>query len=157
MNNKERVKNWRKIFQEKNPEGYLKWKKESREKFCFGKSKEKLSALFGKKCNICGITKKELEIHHKDGSGASKKANEKNNDLSNLQILCRKCHRQEDARRIQEERKGMWSLHYANCVVCKKTDSKYISFGLCNKCYQKTRRKYKTEYWNKHYKKSKNN
>jgi len=40
------------------------------------------------KCNICGYNTfiKVLEVHHIDG-------NRKNNELSNLEILCPSCHK----------------------------------------------------------------
>jgi len=38
-----------------------------------------------KKCSMCGESKKRILIHHKD-------ENRKNNDKSNLQAVCDKCH-----------------------------------------------------------------
>jgi len=48
-------------------------------------AREILIKLLGGKCEICGSTE-NLELHHKD-------RNPKNNDPSNIQLLCRKCHR----------------------------------------------------------------
>jgi hypothetical protein len=37
-------------------------------------------------CNNCGTTEHQLDIHHKDG-------NVSNNEINNLVILCRSCHK----------------------------------------------------------------
>jgi len=147
---KKGTKRW--IFKMKNeqPEKYKQLKKNQQERHHFGRTREELFALLGNKCDICGKIGK-LDIHHIDGKGTKYKHEEKNNNLNNLQVLCKKCCRREDARRINEKRKDMWTLHYSECVICKKTDSKHVSFGICNRCYQKTRRRYKREYWRKHY------
>ena len=42
---------------------------------------------YGKVCNRCGSLK-NIVVHHKD-------RNRKNNDLSNLEVLCKKCHQLE--------------------------------------------------------------
>jgi len=48
--------------------------------------KLRLIASRGEKCERCGYRKKEiLNVHHKD-------KNKKNNDLSNLELLCPNCH-----------------------------------------------------------------
>lgn len=48
---------------------------------------------FSKKCTICG-SEYDLTIHHKDGQGRNylEKRLSMNNDISNLVILCRRCH-----------------------------------------------------------------
>jgi len=46
---------------------------------------EILVTLLGGSCSICGSTE-NLELHHIDN-------NRENNDLSNIQLLCRNCHR----------------------------------------------------------------
>ena len=45
------------------------------------------------KCVFCG-SKKNLTIHHKDNNGIHKmeKGLPMNNNIDNLEILCRKCH-----------------------------------------------------------------
>jgi len=39
----------------------------------------------GGKCSVCSTTE-TLQIHHKDG-------NAENNELSNFELLCRECHK----------------------------------------------------------------
>lgn len=57
---------------------------------------EKALAVFekyNKKCDICGSSY-DLTIHHIDGNGRHKweRGLPENNDIDNLQILCRRCH-----------------------------------------------------------------
>lgn len=55
---------------------------------------------YNKECNICQ-SKKNLTIHHKDSKGRhynEKTGNKMNNELSNLELLCRKCHGAVDGR-----------------------------------------------------------
>jgi len=54
----------------------------------------------GYKCTICESTER-LEVHHKDGRGRGK--DEPNNDMSNLQTLCAKCHGE-----ITNQNMGRW-------------------------------------------------
>jgi hypothetical protein len=42
---------------------------------------------YGKVCNRCG-SENEIVVHHKD-------RNRKNNDITNLEVLCKKCHQHE--------------------------------------------------------------
>ncbi len=62
----------------------------------FGKGKnggyaswQKWRAQAGDACELCGVTHRRLESSHKDG-------NRKNNDWSNLQLVCPSCHRKYD-------------------------------------------------------------
>lgn len=41
---------------------------------------------YGKRCQICGSTK-NIMVHHKDG-------NRTHNELSNLKVICWRCHEQ---------------------------------------------------------------
>lgn len=51
--------------------------------------KLRVFALKGEKCERCGYDKKEiLNVHHRD-------RDKKNNDLSNLELLCPNCHAEE--------------------------------------------------------------
>ena len=62
-------------------------------------------------CEICG-SDQNVDVHHIDG-------NPQNNDLSNLQRLCRKCH---------------YRIHnpVKKCSICGE---KVKGYGLCNKHY----------------------
>lgn len=64
-------------------------------------------------CEICG-SEKNVDVHHKDG-------NPKNNDLSNLQRLCRSCH--VAAHRTRKP-----------CLIC---GDKVKGLGYCDKHYQR--------------------
>lgn len=63
------------------------------------------------KCEICG-SKENLDVHHKDN-------NWNNNNLDNLECLCRSCHSKE------HKPKGV-------CVICGEPQKGY---GYCNKHY----------------------
>lgn len=43
---------------------------------------------------------------------------------------------------------------HRRCKKCKSADRPYYSKGYCAPCYETTRRKYKAEYWMKHYSKT---
>ena len=64
-------------------------------------------------CEICG-SEKNVDVHHKDG-------NPQNNELSNLQRLCRSCHMKAHKQR-----------HY--CSICGKPVKGY---GYCYKHYMR--------------------
>lgn len=52
-------------------------------------TKRRLIAARGRRCERCGYSKTEiLNVHHKD-------RNRKNNDLSNLELICPNCHSEE--------------------------------------------------------------
>lgn len=85
------------------------------------------------KCAKCGSTK-NLDIDHKDG-------NRKNNNRSNLRVLCRSCHRKmhdggshasivSTACRIIEDPKSDASLAIAKSH--KNSDLMYVEFILCH-------------------------
>lgn len=62
-------------------------------------------------CEICG-SEKNVDVHHKDG-------NPWNNDITNLQRLCRSCH--------------IKAHHHAKtCSIC---GAKVKGYGYCNKHY----------------------
>ncbi len=145
------VKKWRKNFKKRDLEGYKKRKKLLQEKYYFGKTRREIFGILGEICCLCG-KKEKLDIHHIDGKGTRFiRVKDKNNNINNLCVLCRKCHIKEEFKRIKKERGTGWSLKYKYCVICKKTESKHAAFGICNKCYQQTRRKYKRDYWRKNY------
>ena len=57
----------------------------------FGGNWYKVYDRDGGKCQVCGSTKK-LCVHHKDKTGWDKPREEKNNQMSNLILLCNSCH-----------------------------------------------------------------
>lgn len=85
------------------------------------------------KCEICGIKDWQnksiiLQVHHKDG-------NPKNNDLSNLQILCPNCHSQTDnycSKNRKVEKKHFY------CKNCGKEITERTITGLCRNCWNQT-------------------
>lgn len=87
------------------------------------------------KCQMCGNNALSmLTVHHKDGNGrGSKKVN---NDLDNLQTLCRACHAKVHGTIIQ------WAKNYTQCRRCKTTERRHNAKGLCWKCYRETKGKF---------------
>lgn len=67
-------------------------------------------------CEMCG-SDKNVDVHHKDG-------NPQNNDISNLQRLCRSCH---------------YRIHnpVKTCSIC---ENKVKGYGYCNKHYIRFKR-----------------
>lgn len=74
-------------------------KKKANQKYGFGRSRTDIYKTLGNRCAICGIseadykklTGRSLEIHHKDGNGRTSES--PNHDISNLVVLCKRCHR----------------------------------------------------------------
>jgi hypothetical protein len=72
---------------------------------------------------LCG-SKKNLTIDHIDGNGRNSK--QPNNELSNLQTLCSKCHGSKDGKkggRKYDETKHI----FTNCLNCDKKLDVHIS------------------------------
>jgi len=67
--------------------------KANRDRSRFGRNREEVLNLYNFKCSNCG-SKNDLVIHHIDGTGYKSLGTYKgvNNQLSNLQVLCRTCH-----------------------------------------------------------------
>jgi len=83
-------------------------------------------------CEICHITQWcdnpiVLQVHHKDG-------NPKNNDFSNLQILCPNCHSQTD-NYCAKNRKVEKEKFYCSC--CGKEIKSRTTTGMCRDCCNK--------------------
>ena len=85
-----------------------------------------------KRCAICEA-KDRLEVHHKD-------KNRKNNELSNLMILCTQCHKN-----VHAEMNG-WSMDHDACIICQRTDRKHNAHGMCNACYSRVLHRKKMGY-----------
>lgn len=126
-----------------------------REERHFGSNRTLALERDGFKCQLCECRDlKKLVVHHKDGHGRSTDA--PNNDLDNLQTLCRKHHIKVHLAELQLAKKGLlvipdkmrkgsyrqrpisgWSRLYAHCVVCEKSDSPHKGRGWCNRCAQR--------------------
>lgn len=99
------------------------------------KLKDKLlkEHLLENKCAICGLTEWQdkpiiLQLHHIDG-------NNKNNDLSNLQLLCPNCHSQTD-NYCGNANKNTTKYY---CKSCGKEITKRATY--CSVCASRNRRK----------------
>lgn len=94
------------------------------------------SGLKENKCEICGISEWNgkpisCQLHHIDG-------NNKNNNISNLQILCPNCHSQtENSRKDIAERYNKSEKRY--CKICGKEITQNAS--MCSICSHENRRK----------------
>lgn len=92
----------------------------------------------GYRCVKCGSCH-QLVVHHKDGNGRGHK--NPNNDIANLETLCRACHIKAHRRQIQSGRgfiyDAKWSPKYGleACRECNKSDAKHNSEGLCTRCH----------------------
>lgn len=70
----------------------------------FGGNRETAITRDGEKCVKCGITRvehrkkydRDITVDHIDKRGSKSPAEEKNNDMSNLQTLCLVCHGRKD-------------------------------------------------------------
>ena len=111
--NKERMKEYHKNYYKKKKSDYIKrdkiqqeknkiFNKEFREKYGISWRTVKawginsLSAIerASKKCEICGLEKNNLTIHHKDNKGWNyrQKGLAPNNNIENLMVICNNCH-----------------------------------------------------------------
>ena len=77
-------------------------------------------ARAGSACERCGSAR-DILIHHEDGNGHGVPRSRQNHALSNLEVLCRACHRKEHSRRIGRAalsewgRKGMAAMRGIPC------------------------------------------
>ncbi len=85
---------------EKHKDTYNKNNQEKQEHKYFGGNKKHVLERDGYKCTKCGKTK-SLIIHHIDESGMTGKPN---NDIDNLETLCRSCHARVHFSKHQEYR-----------------------------------------------------
>ncbi len=81
-------------------------------------------------------------VHHKDGNGRG--STFPNNELTNLETLCRACHLNIHRMDLLAGRykKGVdrWASKYDSCIICNTTSRSHNSGGLCVNCYAKERR-----------------
>jgi 5-methylcytosine-specific restriction endonuclease McrA len=111
--------------------------KRMREKAWFDGNREAALQRDNYKCTCCG-TPEDLVVHHIDGNG--RRSENPNNDLDNLQTLCRSCH----AKVHKPRTTNKWSIHYDCCQSCGCTDVKHSARGLCKVCYSRARHQQKT-------------
>jgi len=78
-------------------------------------------------CACCGA-EEQLVVHHLDHNGRGKAT--PNNDLDNLEVLCRACHARE-----HRELRGRWSVRHEACVDCGTTSTPHNAKGKCRVCY----------------------
>jgi hypothetical protein len=82
----------------------------------------------GYHCVRCGENRRsKLTVHHIDGNGRCSK--NPNNDLNNLQTLCRSCHASIHAL------KDRWAKDYDCCIQCGTIERAHNAGGLCHRCY----------------------
>ena len=101
-NNPERIKKYNKDNLERRTENNRQKRKEIKDKYGLGAGTVmrfgfrialKIYEKYERKCSICG-EENDLTIHHKDKKGRNfeNKGLKPNNNLSNLILVCRKCH-----------------------------------------------------------------
>jgi len=111
--------------------------KTKREQTWFDGNREATLERDNYKCTCCG-TPDNLIVHHIDGNGRG--SENPNNDLGNLQTLCRSCHT-----KVHKPRKtDKWSFHFDCCQSCGSTENKHGAHGLCQVCYARDRHHQKT-------------
>lgn len=107
--NKKRISNVAKIknkrYMENHPEKFKEWQ----DNHHFGGMRIKTLERDNFTCQKCGMTEKQhlkkwgcsLNVHHQDGNGRGKQ--KKNNNLSNLQTLCKSCHKKEHMKNMRSQ------------------------------------------------------
>jgi 5-methylcytosine-specific restriction endonuclease McrA len=112
-------------------------RKEIKEKYGFGAGSlgrfglKKLLDIYTKYDGCCDLCKtdKNLTIHHIDGKGRhwQEKGNKMNNELPNLQLLCRRCHGSIEGRvkskinnKCRIKIKEMYNQGYRQCEIASK-------------------------------------
>lgn len=102
--------------------------KARREEWWFNNMRQVALDRDGHKCVRCGCARESaLIVHHKDGNGRGS-ANP-NNDLGNLETLCRACH-------ARHHGQVAWSRDFPYCRACGTTERRHNAKGLCWKCYK---------------------
>lgn len=101
----------------------------AREQRHYGGMRQAVLARDEYRCVRCGKSNR-LTVHHVDGKGRG--FPDPNNDLLNLETLCRSCH-------AKLHGKVEWSRNYRFCVRCGTTKRKHNARGLCWKCYAASR------------------
>lgn len=85
-------------------------------------------------CQICGPTDRKLEVHHVNG-------NPLDNRPSNLQVVCRSCHRKIHRTHERFPQIGdSWAFKWDRCRDCGRTDRRHRGRGYCRTCYMRRKR-----------------
>jgi hypothetical protein len=90
---------YRKFFRQTHPAYIAGLERELSDRKRFGGRREEIVARARGRCELCGMTEDasvkrwrcRLEVHHKDGN--NRLSEHPNHALSNLQLLCKQCHR----------------------------------------------------------------
>lgn len=118
------------------------WSRVQREQRYFSGNREDALDRDRHRCTICG-SDHQLVVHHRDGNGRGSKR--QNDDIANLQTLCRACHVDVHRSDIQAGRKKPWSRISDCCIECECTHRKHGGNGLCTNCYARSLRKRKVQ------------
>lgn len=108
-----------------------------REEKQFDSKRDAVLARDGHQCGECG-SKDDLVVHHRDRNGRG--SDEPNNEIANLQTLCRGCHLKEHSAELRAARttlagSGRWSKDHDCCVECGTTEKRHGARGKCATCY----------------------
>ena len=144
QNNTDQVKEGKRRCYLRRYEHYRQMRAKVRDLTHFDGQRDEALARDGHCCVVCA-SNSDLVVHHIDCSGRG--ATEHNNDLSNLQTLCKSCHLaahrdqymqiKRSKMKPQLDPSGRWNRRYDNCVACGTVYSKHAARGLCLACYQK--------------------
>jgi 5-methylcytosine-specific restriction endonuclease McrA len=136
--------------------------------YSFGGNREKAIQRDGEKCVKCGMTREEhkikygvdITVDHIDGNGKNTPKEKKNNDMSNLMTLCKKCHGKKDCLRspIISGKKKVVQKNFDGVTVQiwdslrqiqRQTGHSYANIMACCKGRNKTAMGFKWEYFSK--------
>lgn len=111
--------------------------KAGRERRWFDGKREAILQRDGGVCKKCGSSVR-IVVHHKDRNGRG--SENPNNEDSNLETQCRKCHIEEhrtelcSARGFVDNEAWCPSLGIGECLICHKSDRPHNAKGLCTNC-----------------------
>lgn len=114
--------------------------KARREKLHFGFPSSVVFRKTQGKCAHCGRNRAQI-VHHEDHDGRNfeRLGRQPGRDIKKLWGLCRACHMDEHRTAmmlVKKTRKnGYWSRIWDACVLCRRSDKKHDSKGLCITCY----------------------
>lgn len=146
---REKLRQRKKRVYERTRDKALQRMKRYREQKNFDSKRQQVLEMYNYTCSKCNQTyeEKDLTVHHKDRNGRGSES--PNNDIMNLELLCRACHCEEHAIELAKARgvavkEGVryeWALSYPACVKCGTTERRHTAHGLCVNCYKRERNK----------------